>query len=155
MIHTIPSEEFENFIFSVPELRKSAFSELRRILVENLPEGFTEILESGMFSYVVPLTLYPNGYHAAPGKPLPFVSLASQKNYIALYHMALYADEKNLTWFRNEYSKYSKTKLDMGKSCIRFKNTADIPYELIAQLVSKITPQDWISIYESKVKPKP
>ena len=119
------------------------------ILKTNLPTGFEEQLSYGHIGFVVPHSLYPNGYHCDPKSPLPFVGVASQKNFIALYHMGIYADEKLLNWFVEEYPKHSKRKLDMGKSCIRFKKVDDIPFELIGELAQKITPQQWIDRYES------
>jgi hypothetical protein len=104
----------------------------------------------GMIGYVVPKSIYPSGYHCDTKLPLPFINLASQKNFIALYHMGIYADEKFLNWFVNEFPKHTKAKLDMGKSCIRFKKPEQIPFELIAELVSKISVQNWIDLYESK-----
>ncbi len=101
-----------------------------------------------MMGFVVPHKLYPSGYHCDPTLPLPFIHVASQKNYISFYHMGVYADEKLLKWFTDEYPKHCKYKLDMGKSCIRFKNMHDIPYELIGALVSKMTVGDWINLYE-------
>ena len=105
-----------------------------------------------MIGWSVPLETYPAGYHCTPGSPLPFLNLASQKNFIALYHMGIYADEELLNWFVAEYPKHCKRKLDMGKSCIRFKKQEEIPFELIAELVQKMSPKDWISLYESKFK---
>lgn len=107
-----------------------------------------------MIGYVVPHTLYPEGYHCDPKQPLPFINIASQKGFIAIYHIGLYADDKLLEWFTSEYPKHSKTKLDMGKSCIRFKKTEQIPFELIAQLAKKITPNDWIETYVRQFKTK-
>jgi hypothetical protein len=107
-----------------------------------------------MIGYVVPHTLYPKGYHCSPEQPLPFINIASQKNFIALYHLGLYADQSLLEWFVQEYPKYSKAKLDMGKSCIRFKKVAQIPYNLIGELATKITPAEWINIYENKLSLK-
>ncbi|HKZ36872.1 MAG TPA: DUF1801 domain-containing protein, partial [Chryseolinea sp.] len=118
---------------------------------KNLPKGFKEVMSYGMLGYVVPHTLYPNGYHCDPKQPLPFISLASQKSHIALYHMGLYAG-KNLDWFTKEWSKTTDKKLDMGKSCIRFKKPEDVPMELIGELASKITPKEWIVMYEKNLK---
>lgn len=141
----------EEYIELLPEERRVAITELRRVILENLPEGFEECVNYGMISYVVPHSLYPEGYHVDPVQPLPFISLASQKNHIAVYHMGIYADEELLSWFKNEYAKNSKSKLDMGKSCIRFKNIDKIPYPLIGTLAGKMTPEYWISLY-SKTK---
>jgi uncharacterized protein DUF1801 len=119
---------------------------------ENLPEGFSEGMGYGMIGYAVPHTIYPNGYHCNPKLPLPFISIASQKNFIALYHMGIYANPKLLDWFVGEFPKHSDHKLDMGKGCVRFKKADSIPFELIAELSKKITVQDWISVYESNLK---
>lgn len=137
------------YLEELPDERKEAFAKLRNTLLQNLPEGFDEIMYYGMIGYVIPHAAYPPGYHCDPKLPLGFVSIASQKNFIALYHMGIYADPKLLDWFVSEYPKHAKTKLDMGKSCIRFKKMDDIPFGLIAELAQKMTPQDWISRYES------
>lgn len=142
----------EEYIASLPADRQPAIVALRDAILEHLPEGFTEQMIYGMLGYVVPHTIYPAGYHANPKDPLPFMNLASQKNFIAVYHMALYADEKLLKWFTDEYAKVSKRKLDMGKGCIRFKKIDEIPVALIGELAGKITLQDWISIYEKNLK---
>jgi hypothetical protein len=142
---TIPKD----YIASLPADRKPAMIKLRTLLKKNLPRGFKEVMGYGMLGYVVPHTIYPAGYHCNPEEPLPFIGLASQKNFIALYHMGIYTDQKLLTWFTSEYPKYCKLKLDMGKSCIRFKNINYIPYQLIGELASKITVNDWIKQYET------
>lgn len=144
----------EEYIDSLPEDRKNAMTELRKIILANLPKGFKEGMGYGMLGYVVPHSLYPAGYHCDPKLPLPFLSVASQKNFIAIYHMGIYADPKLLKWFTDEFAKHSKTKLDMGKSCIRFKKPEQIPFKLVGELASKMTPQDWIDIYESHFKNK-
>ncbi|MBT8184732.1 MAG: DUF1801 domain-containing protein [Eudoraea sp.] len=142
----------EEYIAEVPEERQSAMKQLRTTILENLPEGFEETMSYGMIGYVVPHKIYPSGYHCTPELPLPFMNIASQKNYIALYHAGIYADNKLSDWFVGEYPKYVKTKLDMGKSCIRFKNPETIPYPLISDLCKKMTVEQWISIYEKAVK---
>ena len=116
------------------------------------PKGFEEQLNYGMIGYVVPHKIYPDGYHCDPKLPLPFLSLASQKNFIALYHMGIYAKPDLLEWFVSEYPKHCKSKLDMGKSCVRFKKMEDIPYALLEELMKKMTVQDWISCYEKNYK---
>ena len=143
----------QEYIDSLPEERKQAMTQLRKIILKNLPKGFSEVMNYGMLGYVVPHSLYPSGYHCDPKQPLPFMNVASQKNFVAVYHMGVYADKALLKWFTNEYSKHSKTKLDMGKSCLRFKNMAQIPFKLIGDLASKMTPQQWIAIYEKQIKP--
>lgn len=142
----------KDYIDNLPEDRKKVVSEMRRLVLRNLPNGFTETISYGMLGYVVPHTLYPGGYHFDPQEPLPFMCIASQKNYVALYHMGVYGDKKLLEWFTSEYAKQSKTKLDMGKSCIRFKKLDQIPYNLIGELASKITPNEWIAIHEKNIK---
>lgn len=142
----------DDYIAELPEERASAVQKLRDIINKNLPKGFQETMSYGMIGYVVPHSIYPDGYHCSPELPLPFMNIASQKNFIALYHSGIYADEKLFTWFTSEYPKHVKTKLDMGKSCVRFKKVDQIPYELIAELVKKMTVQEWIDKYESAVK---
>lgn len=140
------------YLAELPADRQEAMNQLRQTILENLPKGFAEIMASGMINYVVPHSLYPAGYHCDPKQPLPFLGLASQKNYIALYHMGLYADPEFLEWFVSEYPKHSKAKLDMGKSCIRFKKPEQIPYRLIGELIGKMSAEEWIELYESKLK---
>ncbi len=148
------AQTVDNYISLLPEDRKEAISKLRDVIKTNLPDGFQEEMSYGMIGYVVPKTLYPTGYHCTPELPLPFMNIASQKNFVALYHMAIYADKELNDWFTAEYPKYTKARPDMGKSCIRFKKPTDIPFELIGQLASKITPDQWITMYEAKFKPK-
>ncbi|WP_394759608.1 DUF1801 domain-containing protein [Flavobacterium sp.] len=142
------------YLTEIPEERKLAFTKLRNTIVENIPKGFQECMSYGMIGYVVPHTIYPDGYHCTPKLPLPFANIASQKNFIALYHMGVYGNAKLLEWFTAEYPKHCKYKLDMGKGCIRFKKPDDIPYDLIAQLMQKVTVEDWINCYESTMKTK-
>lgn len=145
----------EQYIAELPEDRKLVIEKLRKVILNNLPVGFQEQMNYGMLGYVVPHNIYPNGYHCDPKLPLPFINLASQKAHIGFYHMGIYADKALLDWFTTEYEKTNiKVKLNMGKSCIRFKKEAHIPFELIGQLVAKVTPQQWITTYESHVKTK-
>jgi hypothetical protein len=138
----------DQYIDELPEDRKHAVTELRKVIKKNIPESFQECMSYGMIGYVVPHSKYPAGYHCDPKLPLPFMNLASQKNFIAVYHMGIYADPKLLQWFTEAHAKASTKKLDMGKSCLRYKKPEDIPYKLIGELVSKITPDEWIEIYE-------
>ncbi|KGO85213.1 hypothetical protein Q765_17090 [Flavobacterium rivuli WB 3.3-2 = DSM 21788] len=144
----------QQYLDELPDDRKTAMTKLREVIVENLPPGFSERITYGMLGWVVPHETYPAGYHCTPELPLPFLSIASQKNFIALYTMSIYADKSIHDWFVAQYPNYVKTKLDMGKGCVRFKNINTIPYELIGQLVSKMTLQEWIDIYESNLKTK-
>lgn len=139
----------QEYIDSLPEERKEPMNKLRKIILDNLPVGFSEEMSYGMIGYVVPHSIYPAGYHCDPKLPLPFINIASQKNFIALYHMGIYLNKSMYDWFLSEYPKHSKAKLDMGKSCIRFKKTDQIPFQLIAELVRKMSVKDWIEIYES------
>ncbi len=149
---TSKAETVEQYLQELPAERQEAVGKLREILRRNLPSGFEEVISYGMIGYVVPHSIYPDGYHCDTKLPLPFINLASQKNYIALYHSGLYAKEDVLQWFQQEYAKRSKGKLDMGKSCIRFKKPELIPYDLIGELAQKFTAQEWIELYEGQVK---
>ncbi len=142
----------DQYINELPEARKAAIAKLRAVISENLPQGFKEGMGYGMPGWSVPHEIYPAGYHCSPELPLPFISIANQKNFIALYHMGIYADKDLYYWFVSEYPNHVKTKLDMGKSCIRFKKPEAIPYELIAQLVRKTSVQQWIDLYEKNYK---
>ena len=137
---------------SLPEDRMEPFNKLHDIIVQNLPKGFEAAISYGGLGYVVPHTLYPAGYHCKPEEPLPFAGIASQKNSINFYHMGIYSDPALLDWFVSEYPKHSKQKLDMGKSCVRFKKMEEIPYQLVGELMQKISVQQWIDIYESNLK---
>ena len=142
----------EEYIEKVPQERKEAMQKLRSVILQNIPTGFEETMSYGMIGYVVPHSKYPDGYHCDPSLPLPFMNLASQKNYIAVYHSGVYANKEMHEWFMDEYKKQVGKKPDMGKSCIRLKNLDKIPYELIGELSSKITPDEWIATYENNVK---
>lgn len=137
---------------ALPVDRKEPMNKLRKVIIKNLPNGYVETMNYGMPGYVIPHSLYPPGYHVNPLLPLGLLNIASQKKFIGLYHMGIYADEKLLNWFVTAYQKTSTRKLDMGKSCIRFKNFEEIPFMLIGELVSKLTVQDWINKYESIIK---
>jgi Domain of unknown function (DU1801). len=142
----------EAILSNLPEDRAEPFNKLHEVIMANLPEGFEAAISYGGLGYVVPHTLYPAGYHCKPVEPLPFAGLASQKNSINFYHMGIYSDPDLLDWFVNEYPKHSKRKLDMGKSCIRFKKFDEIPYELMGELMRKMSVADWVAIYESNLK---
>ncbi len=147
------AKNVDEYLQSLPAERISIMKELRDKIGGNLPTGFEETMQYGMISYVVPHTIYPAGYHCKPSDAVPFISIASQKNHISIYHMAMYAGEL-LEWFEAEWPKYSSKKLDMGKSCIRFKKPEDIPLDLFGALATKITPAAWIEIYEMNFKHK-
>ena len=142
----------ESYINSLPKDRKESVHKIIKVVEGNIPVGYAKIMNYSMPSFVIPHSIYPAGYHVTPDLPLPFIGVASQKNHIGFYHMGLYADSKLLDWFISEYPKYCKSKLDMGKSCIRFKKFNEIPYELIGILSTKMTEKDWIDIYEQNIK---
>jgi len=148
----IKANSISEYLENIPNERKAVMKKLIKTIGVNLPKGFKEQLGYGMPSWVVPHSLYPEGYHCSPELPLPFINIASQKNFIALYHMGIYANPELLNWFVTEYPKHCSRKLDMGKSCIRFKKIEEIPFELIAELCLKMTTQDWIELYEEKYK---
>ncbi len=142
----------ENYLLEIPEERKAPFNKLRQTIVENIDSRFEEAYIYKMIGYVVPKRIFPDGYHCQPELPLPYINIANQKNFIALYHMGLYADPDLLEWFTNNYPDHAKRKLNMGKSCVRFKYMDDIPYPLIAELLSKQSLDDWINIYTKTIR---
>ena len=145
-------DSVKDYINLLESDRRKIVTQLINVIEQNIPKGFEKVMNYGMPSFVIPHSIYPKGYHVTSDLPLPFIGIASQKNHIGFYHMGLYADSKLLDWFISEYPKYCKLKLDMGKSCIRFKNISEIPYELIGILSSKMTVKDWIDIYEKNIK---
>jgi len=147
-------QSVEEILTNLPLDRAEAFNKLHDVILKNLPKGFEAAISYGRLGYVVPHTIYPAGYHCKPSEPLPFAGIASQKNSINFYHMGIYADPKLLKWFVTEYPKHSKQKLDMGKSCIRFKKLDDIPYKLIGELMKKMSVKEWIQLYEHNLTPK-
>lgn len=151
---TSAATSVNQYMTELPDERKPAMDNLRAIILKNLPKGFEEVMNYGMIGYVVPHSLYPAGYHCDPKLPLPFMGLASQKNSINFYHMGIYANPELLAWFTAEYPKHVKGKPDMGKSCLRFKKPEQIPYELIGELVKKMSVKQWIDTYESAFRQK-
>lgn len=149
---TSDAKTAEQYLRELPADRQEPVSRLRDVVLKSLPEGFKETMGYGMLTYVVPHELYPAGYHCDPKQALPFVSIASQKNFIAFYHMGMYAKPELLQWFQTEYPKHTTAKLDMGKSCVRFKKPEQIPYKLIGELMKKISVKDWIECYEKTFK---
>lgn len=142
----------EEYLSAIPAEQKPYVDKVRKAILRKLDNGFEECINYGMLGYVVPKKLYPEGYHCDPKLPLPFAGLAAQKNSINLYHMGIYADSDLMKWFQEEYAKQCKYKLDMGKSCIRFKKYDDIPFKLIEDLFGKMSSKDWISLYEKELK---
>ncbi len=145
----ILEKSVDQYVENVPENYLDAIQKLREIVKNNIPVGFEEMINYGMIGFVVPHKLYPNGYHCDTKLPLPFINIAAQKNFISFYHMGIYAVPSLLEWFVEEYAMANTQKLDMGKSCIRFKKAEYIPYELIGELVKKMTVENWIEVYEN------
>ncbi|TWO31578.1 DUF1801 domain-containing protein [Seonamhaeicola sediminis] len=141
----------QEYIDELPADRKEPFLKLRQQILANLPEGFEECMSYGMLGYVIPHSVYPDGYHCDPKLPLPFMNLSSQKNFIGVYSMGIYAKKELCDWFTSEYTKRCKYKLDMGKSCIRLKRMDDIPYDLIGKLAAKVSAEEWIQIYKDSL----
>ena len=150
----ISAENTQIYIENIPEERQEGMQKLNETIRKNIPTGFTEMMQYNMPSWSISLEDYPNGYHCTPNTPLPFLSVANQKNSINFYHMGIYMKPEILEWFQQEFPKHSKKKLDMGKSCVRFKKPEDIPFELVGELVSKITPEEYIAIYEKTLNRK-
>lgn len=150
--HQPVKPEIKEYISQVQEDRMDAFLKLRNLILEALPPGFEEGIQYGMISYFVPLSRYPDGYHCSPNTALPFLSIASQKNFIGFYHFGLYVNPSLYEWFREEYPKHAKYKLDMGKSCVRFKRMDDIPYDLLRATLEKMDVDTWIELYEAQLK---
>ena len=148
----VNASNIEEYIEKVPADKKKAVEELRKVVKKNIPKGFKEELSYGSIGFVIPHSLFPHGYHCNPELPLPFINIAAKKNYISLHHMGVYADKKLLDWFVKEYPKHSKSKLDMGKACIRFKKVEDIPYKLIGELTTKVTAEKWMEVCSKYAK---
>ena len=145
-------DSIKDYTNSLTSDRKTTITQLINVIEQNIPKGFEKVMNYGMPSFVIPHSIYPNGYHCDTTLPLPFIGVSNQKSSISLHHMGLYADPELLNWFKSEYPKHSNTKLDMGKSCIRFKKFNEIPYELIGILSNKMTVKNWIDIYEQNIK---
>lgn len=145
------------YLKELPDDRREAISAVRDVILKNLPKGFEEGMQYGMIGYFVPHALYPNGYHCNPKEPLPFANLASQKNHMALYTMTVYGNPDIEKWFTDAWTKGGR-KLDMGKSCIRFKKIEDVPLDVVAQLFKKVSVKQYIQMYEdayvNRAKPK-
>ena len=148
------SETVEKYLSELPEDRKLPMINLRNIIKYNIPDGFEEVMSYGMIGYVVPHSVYPNGYHCNPKLPLPYINIGSQKNFIVLHHLGIYGNNEILDWFVAEYPKHAKHKLDMGKGCVRFKKINEIPYKLIEELINKISLEKYIAQYEENIKRK-
>ncbi len=142
------------YVAALPPGRREVIKRLRHLLRTSLPKGFKEVMSGGMLAYVVPHSIFPAGYHCDPRRPLPFINLAAQKQYVALYHLGLY-DRALLAWLEREWPKHTEAKLDLGKCCLRFRRLDQIPYDLIGELAAKMTPQQWIAVYQRAIARRP
>ena len=144
--------QIEEYLAGLPEERLQPMTALASTIQAHLPAGFERVVTPNMISWVVPHRLYAAGYHVDPSKPLPFLSIASQRRHIAVYHFGIYAVPTLLEWFTERYRRTVKTKLNMGKSCIRFTNVNKIPLDLLGELCTKMTTSEWITAYESQLR---
>lgn len=140
------------YLEELPDERRDVMTALHDIIIANLRGGFEPVMNYGMLGYVVPHSVYPAGYHCNPKQPLPYMSLASQKQYISVYHMGLYAESGALDWFQSEYAKRVEGRLDMGKCCVRFRKPGLVPVELIGELAGRFTAGDWVAQYERVIR---
>lgn len=140
------------YVKSLPPDRREAIEALRKVILANIDPIIEEGMSYGMIGYYIPHRHYPPGYHCTPELPLPYAGLASQKNHLSYYTMAIYGDEKEVDWFKSEWKKTGK-KMDMGKSCIRFKKLDDLPLELIAASLRRTPAAKFIEQYERVIRP--
>ena len=145
-------DSIKGYINSLASDRKKTITQLINVIEQNIPKGFEKVMNYGMPSFVIPHSIYPDGYHCDNKLPLPFISISNLKSSISLHHMGLYANSELLNWFQSEYPKHSKTKLDMGKGCIKLKKVNEIPYKLIGILSKRMTVKNWIDTYEQNIK---
>jgi hypothetical protein len=146
------AQAVDEYLAELPPERRAALQAVRAVILENLDEGYAEGMQYGMIGYFVPHSVYPPGYHCDPRQPLPFASLASQKNHMAVYLMCNYDNPQHEEWFRKAWAQTGK-KLDMGKSCIRFKKVEDLALAVIGQAIARVPARDFIAYYEAAVKP--
>lgn len=137
----------EEYLAELSPDRREAINAVRKVILDNLPAGFEETMQYGMISYVVPFKLFPAGYHCDPSQPLCFAGLASQKNHMSLYLMTVYGHKETKNWFVKAYKATGK-KLDMGKSCVRFKKHEDLPLEVIGQAIARVPVDKYIKAYQ-------
>ena len=139
----------EQYFEELPDERREALKAVRKVILQNLPKGYEEVLQYGMPAYVVPLTVFPAGYLNRKNEPLPYICLASQKNYMSIYMMSVYGDAE--AEFRREYKATGK-RLDMGKCCVRFRKLEDLPLDVIGKAVARYPIKKWIEICTSSRK---
>jgi hypothetical protein len=147
MVVVSKAKTVDQYLAELPSDRREAINAVRKVILKNLPDGFEETMQYGMISYVVPFTLFPAGYHCDPSQPLCFAGLSSQKNHMAIYLMTIYGNKETEQWFVKAY-KASGKKLDMGKSCVRFKKLEDLPLDVIGQAIARVPVEKYIKAYE-------
>jgi hypothetical protein len=140
----------EQYLAELPIDRRKALQALRTAILKNLPSGYEEGMQYGMIGYFVPHSVYPPGYHCDPAQPLPFAGLASQKNHMSIYLMCVYGDSEQAAWFRQAWAKTGK-KLDMGKSCVRFKKIDEVPLAVIGEAIRRVPAKKFIEYYEAAI----
>ncbi len=140
----------KEYLDSLPEDRRKALNKVRKVIKQNLPKGYKEGMQYGMIGYFVPHSIYPYGYHCNPKEPLPFAALASQKNHMAMYLSCVYGHEGTQDAFRKAWEKTGK-KLDMGKSCVRFKKVEDLALDVIGDTIAKVPVDEYIEFYETAI----
>jgi hypothetical protein len=138
----------EQYLAELPDDRRQALQAVRRAILDNLPPGYEEGMQYGMIGYYVPHSVYPAGYHCDPKQPLPFAALASQKNHMSVYLMCVYGDTEHEAWFREAWLKTGK-KLNMGKSCVRFRKIEDVPLEVVGESIRRVSTEKLIEFYDS------
>ena len=139
------AQTVDEYLAELSDERRDAIQTVRKVVLDNLPDGYKEIMVYGMIGYVIPLEDYPVTYN---GQPLAYASLASQKNYMSLYLMNVYGDQVTEAWFKERYEASGK-KLNMGKSCVRFKRPEDLPLDLIGEVISRTSAAEYIEYYET------
>jgi hypothetical protein len=148
---TSKAKTVKEYLVELPEERRTAIQAVRQVILKNLDKGYEEGMQYGMIGYYVPHKVYPPGYHCDPKQPLPFAGLGSQKNHMAVYLMCIYGSRQHEEWFRKEWAKTGK-KLDMGKSCIRFRKLEDLALEVIGEAVARVPAKKYVAYYESVIK---
>jgi hypothetical protein len=151
---TSNAKTVEQYLQALPVDRRAAINAVREVILGSLPKGYEERITYGMIGYVVPHSLYPKGYHCDPKQPLPLAFLGSQKNHMAIYLMNVYGDPATEKWFRKAWEASGK-KLDMGKSCVRFKKVEDVALEVIGQVIARTPVKNYIDRIEKALAARP
>lgn len=136
------------YVRELPPDRRELLQAVREVILANLPKGYEECMQCGMIGYVVPHSLYPAGYPCDPKLPLPYAALASQRQHVSLHLMTVYGDAATAQWFRQAVKAAGK-RLDMGKCCVRFKRLADVPLDVIGQVIARVPPDKYIARFEA------